>query len=79
MDVGFGKDCRSLYFSVKDIGIKVCPVWPGYGSQFRIDANLSEVAGIPHRLEDSPEAQIMREIYYAFNTVLKLQIQSIIA
>jgi hypothetical protein len=78
-DIEFGEVSHSGDSSVKNIGIKVRSVRPGDGPKFRIDANLSEVRGIAHRFENSPEAEIMCEIDHAFNTVLELQMQSIIA
>jgi len=36
--------------AVQDVGIKVKPVGPHDSPELRIDANRSEILGIPHRL-----------------------------
>jgi len=73
------KDGRTGDASVKNVGIQVRPIRPGYGSEVRIDADLREVGPLAQRLEDSAEAEVGFEIDHALNSVLELEMQAIIA
>ena len=79
MAIEFWERCCSGDPSIKNIGVQVGSVWPRNGSEFRIDANPSEVSRISHRLEDSAKAELMCEVNHALNTVLELKVQAIIA
>src|ERR1035437_5892229 len=78
MDVVLLQDRRPGDASVENIGIQVRPIRPGYGAQFRIDAQVGGTVRVPQRLEDPSEAEATREIDHATHAVLEPKMQAII-
>jgi hypothetical protein len=69
---------RSGDASVENIGIEIRSVRPSYGAQFRSDADLRKVGGIAQRPEYSVEAEMGREVDYAFNAIFEAKMQATI-
>ena len=49
-------------------------IWPDYGAEFRVHANLADLVSIPQRREDPLEAELACQVHEALCAVLEFEL-----